>query len=127
MIPIESSKGGLMKTILLLGLIISSNAFSQDAKCVLIETDAVTTATATQTPLRPEFDQPTLEEVAAVEEPLKNLSATEKLKAYRTKLEAKNLILLEKKMEMIRLEQEMALLRTLEKSMNKTLSAIEAM
>ena len=111
-----------MKNLLLLSLILSTNAYSQDAKCVLLEADSV--SAIAPTPLRPELDAPTLEEVEA---PLKNLSATEKLKAYRTKLEAKNLILLEKKMEMIRLEQEMALLRTLEKSMNKTLSAIEAM
>ncbi len=55
----------------------------------------------------------------------RNLSPSEKLKAYRQKLEEKNLILLEKKLEMIRLEQEMALLRNLERSMNKTLSAIK--
>lgn len=114
-----------MKTLILLSLVLSTRAYSQEAKCVLLETDSV--AASTLTPLRPEFDAPSLEAVQEIEEPLKNLSATEKLKAYRTKLEAKNLILLEKKMEMIRLEQEMALLRTLEKSMNKTLSAIEAM
>nr|BDT28248.1 hypothetical protein BHI3_17140 [Bacteriovorax sp. HI3] len=55
----------------------------------------------------------------------KTLSPSEKLKAYRQKLEEKNLVLLEKKLEMIRLEQEMALLRNLERSMNKTLSAIK--
>lgn len=57
--------------------------------------------------------------------PTKNLTATEKLKVYRTKLEEKNLVLLEKKLEMIRLQQEMALLRNLENSMNQTLKNIE--
>jgi hypothetical protein len=57
--------------------------------------------------------------------PTKNLSTTEKLKVYRTKLEEKNLVLLEKKLEMIRLQQEMALLRNLENSMNQTLKNIE--
>lgn len=57
--------------------------------------------------------------------PTKNLSTTEKLKIYRTKLEEKNLVLLEKKLEMIRLQQEMALLRNLENSMNQTLKNIE--
>lgn len=57
--------------------------------------------------------------------PTKNLTATEKLKVYRTKLEEKNLVLLEKKLEMIRLQQEMALLRNLEKSMDQTLKNIE--
>lgn len=60
-----------------------------------------------------------------IEAPLKDLSATEKLKVYRQKLEEKNLILLAKKMEMIRLQQEMALLRNLERSMDQTLNAIE--
>lgn len=55
----------------------------------------------------------------------KELSPSQKLKAYRAKLEEKNLVLLEKKLELIRLEQEMALLRNLERSMNKTLSAIK--
>jgi hypothetical protein len=57
--------------------------------------------------------------------PTKNLSTTEKLKVYRTKLEEKNLVLLEKKLEMIRFQQEMALLRNLENSMNQTLKNIE--
>ncbi|MEA9358633.1 hypothetical protein SHI21_20515 [Bacteriovorax sp. PP10] len=57
--------------------------------------------------------------------PTKNLSTAERLKVYRTKLEEKNLVLLEKKLEMIRLQQEMALLRNLENSMNQTLKNIE--
>lgn len=52
----------------------------------------------------------------------KTLSPSEKLKSYRQKLE-ENLVLLEKKLEMIRLEQRNGLLRNLERSMNKTLSA----
>lgn len=59
--------------------------------------------------------------------PTKNLTATEKLKVYRTKLEEKNLVLLEKKLEMIRLQQEMALLRNLENSMNQTMKNIESL
>jgi hypothetical protein len=56
----------------------------------------------------------------------KNLTPTERLKAYRTELEKKNVVLLEKKLEVIRLQQEMALLRNLENSMNKTINNIKA-
>jgi hypothetical protein len=62
--------------------------------------------------------------VSAVSEEVKELSPTEKLKVYRKKLEEKNLVLLEKKLELIRLQQEMSLLKNLEDSMNKTINAI---
>lgn len=61
-----------------------------------------------------------------IELPLRDLSPTEKLKAYRTRLEEKNLVLLEKKMELIRLQQELNLLKNLERSMNQTLSAVDS-
>ena len=85
-------------------------------------------AIAQDAPIKPklgtvtEASEETFEDIEA---PMKDLSPTEKLKAYRQKLEEKNLVLLEKKMEMIRLQQEMALLRNLEKSMNQTISALE--
>lgn len=66
--------------------------------------------------------------VVALEEellPTKNLTVTEKLKIYRTKLEERNTVLLQKKLEMIRLQQEMALLRNLENSMNQTIRNLE--
>lgn len=71
--------------------------------------------------------KPEMAPAVAVAEVVPNndeLTPTEKLKAYRTKLEEKNMLLLQKKMEMIRLEQEMALLRNLERSMDQTLNAI---
>ncbi len=108
-------------------------------KCASVEVPAkITTVSSTMTPMKPVLPEKTaapesdnLGESKAIEVPLdeitegRTLSPAEKLKAYRSKLEEKNLVLLEKKLELIRLEQEMALLRNLERSMNKTLSAIK--
>lgn len=82
---------------------------------------------AVQTELNGEkkIEEKVTEELEVELLPTKNLTATEKLKVYRTKLEEKNLVLLEKKLEMIRLQQEMALLRNLENSMDRTLKNIE--
>lgn len=55
----------------------------------------------------------------------KRLSQSERLKLYREKLEERNRIMVEKKMEQIRYQQELALARQLEASMNKTLKAID--
>ena len=103
--------------------------------CVTVEArpKAVSAIKPTLSEKTIETPSPAAVEVAeATEVPLvdeiadnRNLSPSEKLKAYRQKLEEKNLVLLEKKLEMIRHEQEMALLRNLERSMNKTLSAIK--
>lgn len=85
--------------------------------------------TAVQTELVGEkkIEEKVAESLEAELLPTKNLTATEKLKVYRTKLEERNLVLLEKKLEMIRLQQEMALLKNLENSMNKTLRALESL
>jgi len=61
--------------------------------------------------------------VAPVKE--KRLSQSERLKLYREKLEERNRIMVEKKMEQIRYQQEVALARKLEQSMNQTLKAID--
>lgn len=55
----------------------------------------------------------------------KKLTQSEKLKLYRERLEERNRIMVEKKMEQIRFQQEMALARKLEASMNQTLKAID--
>lgn len=92
---------------------------------------ALPNAATAPTVLEEERTQPSARaEATVVEVPLdeiapKELSPSEKLKVYRTKLEEKNRILLEKKLELIRLEQEMALLRNLERSMDKTINAIK--
>ena len=55
----------------------------------------------------------------------RKFSQADKLKMYREKLEERNRIMLEKKMEQIRYQQELALARKLEQSMNQTLKAID--
>lgn len=109
-----------MKYLILLSSLMAmvTNAFASEAtKCP---------PEAAITPSLPEATQITNVPVPVedIMPEVKDLTPTEKLKAYRTELEKKNLVLLEKKMEVIRLQQEMALLRNLEKSMNKTLNAI---
>jgi hypothetical protein len=55
----------------------------------------------------------------------KKVSASDRLKLYRERLELRNRIMVEKKMEQIRYQQELALARQLERSMNQTLKAID--
>jgi hypothetical protein len=55
----------------------------------------------------------------------KPLTSSERLKALRERLEERNRIMVEKKMEQIRFQQEIALARQLEASMNDTLKAID--
>lgn len=73
-----------------------------------------------------------VEEPALIPAPVKveapkprKLTQSEKLKFYREKLEERNRIMVEKKMEQIRYRQELALARQLEQSMNTTLKAID--
>lgn len=56
----------------------------------------------------------------------KKLSQSDKLRIYRERLEERNRIMVEKKMEQIRYQQELALARKLEQSMNQTLKAIDS-
>lgn len=55
----------------------------------------------------------------------KPLSASERLRLRRERLEYRNKIMVEKKMEQIRWQQEIALAKKLEDSMNQTIKAIE--
>lgn len=55
----------------------------------------------------------------------KKLTSSERLKLLRERLEERNRIMVEKKMEQIRFQQELALARQLEQSMNKTLKSID--
>ena len=55
----------------------------------------------------------------------KKLTSSERLKLLRERLEERNRIMVEKKMEQIRFQQEMALARQLEQSMNQQLKAID--
>jgi len=54
------------------------------------------------------------------------LTQSDRLKIYRERLEERNKIMIERKMEQIRLQQEVALFRKLEQSMNQTIKAIDA-
>lgn len=56
----------------------------------------------------------------------KKLTASDRIKLLRARLEERNRIMVEKKMEQIRYQQELALARQLEQSMNKTLNAIDS-
>ncbi len=55
----------------------------------------------------------------------KQLSPSERLRLRRARLEERNKIMVEKKMEQIRWQQEVALAKQLEESMNKTIQAID--
>nr|BDT27192.1 hypothetical protein BHI3_06580 [Bacteriovorax sp. HI3] len=55
----------------------------------------------------------------------KKLTASDRLKLLRERLEERNRIMVEKKMEQIRFQQEMALARQLEQSMNQQLKALD--
>jgi len=57
----------------------------------------------------------------------KQLSSSDRLKLLRIRLEERNKIMIEKKMEQIRFQQELALARQLEQSMNKTIQAIDGL
>jgi hypothetical protein len=72
-----------------------------------------------------------IQEVKKVEKPIvvkkvvRQLSPSERLRLRREQLEIRNRIMVEKKMEQIRYQQEVALARQLEASMNKTIQAID--
>ena len=66
-----------------------------------------------------------VQRVAAKKPAPKALTASDRLKLLRERLEERNRIMVEKKMEQIRFQQEMALARQLEASMNQTIKAID--
>ena len=66
------------------------------------------------------------EEKIAPKKVVRKISQSDRLKMYRERLEERNRIMIERKMEQIRYQQELALARQLEQSMNKTLNAINS-
>lgn len=64
---------------------------------------------------------PVYEEVA-YEKPM---SPSEQIRAYRQKMEERNVLQLQKKIEEIRIKQELALARKLQESMNQTIKALD--
>ncbi len=57
--------------------------------------------------------------------PKKPLTSAQKMQLYRAKLEERNRMMVQKKIEEIRLRQEIALMRQLEAQMNNTLKTLE--
>lgn len=57
--------------------------------------------------------------------PTRKTTASDRLRLIRQRLEERNRIMVEKKMEQIRFQQELALAKQLEKSMNQTLKSID--
>ena len=66
------------------------------------------------------------EEKAAPKKAVRRLSQSDKMRLYRERLEERNRIMVERKMEQIRFQQELALAHKLEQSMNQTLKAIDS-
>lgn len=66
-----------------------------------------------------------VERKVVVKKAPKKLTASDRLKILRERLEERNRIMVEKKMEQIRYRQELALARQLEQSMNQTIKAID--
>lgn len=121
-----------MKYIMLLSLLCTLNAHAESSPDDLALADE-----AIQAPMMDiegqylikEEPKPEILQEKKVELPKrspKRLSQSERLKLYREKLEERNRIMVEKKMEQIRYQQEVALARKLEQSMNQTLKAIDS-
>lgn len=123
-----------MKYLMLLSVLLSFNVHAE------IESDDLTLANeAIQSPTMDIEGQYKVEEKAPVHEAAaviaapvvvapkkeKRLSQSDKLKLYRERLEERNKIMIERKIEQIRFKQELALARQLEQSMNQTLKAID--
>ncbi|MFA6238339.1 MAG: hypothetical protein WC635_13480 [Bacteriovorax sp.] len=81
-----------------------------------------------QEPAAPTHEAATVTEAPVVKEPkkIKKLSQSDRLREVRARLEERNRIMLERKIEQIRYQQELALARQLEQSMNQTLKAIDS-
>lgn len=108
-----------MKYLLLLGIAFSVNAM---ANMDFSYEDEITLANEA-------INAPTLNiegsyQVPAAAPAKRKLTPSEKMKMRRAKLELRNKIMMEKKMEQIRMKQEIALAKQLELQMNKTLNAI---
>lgn len=123
-----------MKYIMLLGLML---AFTVNVHAEIATDDELTQADeALHTPAMDIEGQyhvkeetkaaPVVKEEKVAPVKVKKISQSERLKIYRERLEERNRIMVEKKMEQIRFQQELALARKLEQSMNQTLKAIDS-
>lgn len=117
-----------MKFLMLLSLALVFNAQAEtDMPEELIKADEAIESPALNIEGQYHVDETPPMEKKVVREARKprRLSASDKLRLYRERLELRNRIMVEKKMEQIRYQQELALARKLEQSMNQTLKAIE--
>lgn len=123
-----------MKYLMLLSVILSFNL-----KAEINADDLALADEAIQAPTMDLEGQYKTQEVAPVHEAamiaapvklaprkVKKVSQSDRLKMFRERLEERNKIMMERKMEQIRYRQEMALARQLEQSMNQTLKAIDS-
>lgn len=122
--------GGNMKYLMLASLLIAFNV-----KAEMNSDDLTLADEAIQTPaldIEGQFqvkEEVKAEEVKPVVVPkkvVKKISQSDRMKMFRERLEERNRIMIEKKMEQIRFQQELALARKLEQSMNQTLKAIDS-
>lgn len=128
--PTDITNGGSMKYLMLLSLMF---AFNAKADTDITISDELTLADeAIQAPtmnLEGQYEAPApapAPKQVVVKKPApKKLTASDRLKLLRERLEERNRIMVEKKMEQIRYQQELALARQLEQSMNQTIKAID--
>lgn len=110
-----------MKYLMLLSLIVSLNAKAEmAADDITLADESISSPT-----MNIEGQYKVNADETLKPQPKRKLSQSEKLKLYREKLEERNRIMVEKKMEQIRYQQELALAKKLEQSMNQTLKAID--
>jgi len=124
-----------MKHLLLLSLIFAFNVQAETSSDDLTLADEAIQSPAMDIEGQYKVQEPApvheaAEVVAAPVKPepkkVRRLSQSDKLKIYRERLEERNRIMVERKMEQIRFQQELALARQLEQSMNQTLKAIDS-
>ena len=119
-----------MKTLMLLSLVLSINVQAETAapEEIMLADEAIDAPALNiegQYQVQ-ETPAPAAAPKRMVEAPKpRKLTLSEKMKIRRERLEERNRIMVEKKMEQIRLQQEIALARKLEASMNQTLKAID--
>jgi hypothetical protein len=123
-----------MKYIMLLSLLCAVNAYAESSADDLALADEAIQSPALNIEGQYQVkEEPTVAAVEVQEKKVelpkaapKRLSQSDRLKLYRERLEERNKIMVEKKMEQIRYQQEVALARKLEQSMNQTLKAIDS-
>jgi hypothetical protein len=119
-----------MKYLMLLSVLLTFNAKAETSSDDLTLADEAIQAPTINIEGQYKVEEPsavstTEAPVKVVPKKVKQLSQADRLKLYRERLEEKNKIMVEKKMEQIRFQQELALARKLEQSMNQTLKAID--